>query len=145
MEHVLSCHEVIPYKFADPVTGEQEVQSFLDLIPDGYVELPPPYGLPAQDTFECAKAGLDDAVYKVAGGVVGTTPDDLLTSNLSTDPGGMEANDLTTVLDNYAVSKDYSITLKADGKPDYHWGTIIKRPNDVRMYARMDVPAEWTA
>jgi hypothetical protein len=57
----------------------------------------------------------------------------------------MFPNDLTTVLDNYSVSNDYSITLKADGKPDYHWGTLIKRPNDIRMYARFDVPPEWTA
>ena len=57
----------------------------------------------------------------------------------------MFPNDLTTVLDNYSVSNDYTITLKADGKPDYHWGTLIKRPNDIRMYARFDVPPEWTA
>ena len=25
MEHVLSCHETIPYSFADPVTGEQAI------------------------------------------------------------------------------------------------------------------------
>ena len=142
MEHVLSCHEVIPYMFADPVTGEQEVQSFDDLIPAEYPN-EPPYELPAESSFDCALAGLDDAVYVVSGGVV---TDTLLTSNLSTVAGGqMDANDLTTVLDNFAVSSDYSITLKADGKPDYHWGTIIKRPNDVRMYARMDVPADWTA
>ncbi len=142
MEHVLSCHEVIPYMYADPVTGEQEVQSFLDLIPDDYPN-EPPYELPAESSFDCAKAGLDDAVYVVSGGVVTNT---LLTSNLSVAQGGqMDANDLTTVLDNFAVSSDYSITLKDDGKPDYHWGTIIKRPNDVRMYARMDVPTDWTA
>jgi hypothetical protein len=140
MEHVLSCHEVIPYLYADPVLGTQEVQSFDDLIPPNYPNVPP-YELPAQSSFDCALAGLDDAQYVVAGGLV---TDILLTSNQSPPEGQMFPNDLTTVLDNYSVSNDYSITLKADGKPDYHWGTLIKRPNDIRMYARFDVPPEWT-
>ena len=141
MEHVLSCHEVIPYLFADPVLGTQEIQSFADLIPPGYPN-EPPYELPAQSTFDCALAGLDDTQFVVSGGVV---TDTLLTSNQSPPEGQMFPNDLTTVLDNYSVSNDYTITLKADGKPDYHWGTLIKRPNDIRMYARFDVPPEWTA
>lgn len=142
MEHVLSCHEVIPYLYADPVSGAQEVQDFADQIPPGYPN-EPPYELPAQSSFDCALAGLDDAQYVVQGGVV---TDILLTSNASVVNGGqMDANDLTTVLDNYSVSNDYTITLKDDGKPDYHWGTLIKRPNDIRMYARFDVPPEWTA
>jgi hypothetical protein len=140
MEHVLSCHEVIPYLFADPVTGLQEVQSFDDLIPPDYPKVPP-YELPAQSTFDCALAGLDDTQLVVSGGVV---TDILLTSNQSPPEGQMFPNDLTTVLDNYSVSDDYTITLKADGKPDYHWGTLIKRPNDIRMYARFDVPPDWT-
>jgi hypothetical protein len=142
MEHVLSCHEVIPYLYADPVSGIQEVQSFLDLIPDDYPNVPP-YELPAESTFDCALAGLDDAQYVVSGGLV---TDTLLISNASVANGGqMDANDLTTVLDNFSVSNDYTITLKDDGKPDYHWGTLIKRPNDIRMYARFDVPPAWTA
>jgi hypothetical protein len=141
MEHVLSCHEVIPYLYADPVLGTQEVQSFDDLIPPDYPNVPP-YELPSQSTFDCDLAGLDDAQYVVSGGLV---TDTLLTSNQSPPEGQMFPNDLTTVLDNYSVSNDYSITLKADGKPDYHWGTLIKRPNDIRMYARFDVPPEWTA
>mgnify|MGYP001818852236 CR=1 FL=1 len=139
MEHTLSCHEVIPYLFADPVSGAQEVQSFNDLIPPDYPNVPP-YELPAQSTFDCALAGLDDAQYVVSGGLV---TDTLLTSNQSPPEGQMFPNDLTTVLDNYSVSKDYTIPLKADGKPDYHWGTLIKRPNDIRMYARFDVPPAW--
>ena len=141
MEHTLSCHEVIPYLFADPVNGAQEVQSFDDLIPPDYPNVPP-YELPAQSTFDCALAGLDDAQYVVSGGIV---TDTLLTSNQSPPEGQMFPNDLTTVLDNYSVSTDYTITLKADGKPDYHWGTLIKRPNDIRMYARFEVPDDWTA
>jgi hypothetical protein len=30
IEHILSCHEVCPYSSADPITGEQAVQSFPD-------------------------------------------------------------------------------------------------------------------
>ena len=72
MEHVLSCHEVIPYLFADPVLGTQEIQSFADLIPPGYPN-EPPYELPAQSTFDCALAGLDDTQFVVSGGVVTDT------------------------------------------------------------------------
>ena len=39
----------------------------------------------------------------------------------------MDANDLTTVTDDYAIGKDYSITLKDDGKPLYMWGNQVKR------------------
>jgi len=142
MEHVLSCHEVIPYLYADPVLGTQEVQDFADLIPPDYPN-EPPYELPAQSSFDCEFAGLDDAQYVVSGGLITET---LLISSASVANGGqMDANDLTTVLDNYSVSSDYTITLKDDGKADYHWGTLIKRPNDIRMYARFDVPPEWTA
>ena len=44
MEHVLSCHETIPYSFADPVTGEQATLS----TPGGNL------------TFNCLNAPLDD-------------------------------------------------------------------------------------
>jgi hypothetical protein len=55
----------------------------------------------------------------------------------------MDANDNTSVLDDIAVSADYSVTLKDDGKPLYRWGGLIKRPNDIRMYARLALPEEW--
>jgi hypothetical protein len=42
-----------------------------------------------------------------------------------------------------AVSESYSVTLKDDGKVMYRWGNLIKRPNDVRMYAKTPLPAEW--
>jgi len=44
-----------------------------------------------------------------------------------------------------ALSSDYSVQLKDDGKPLYGWGGLHKRPNDVRMYAKLDLPEEWKA
>jgi len=122
LEHVLSCHETVPYFYADAKTGVQDVRSF----PDGTGE------------FDCADAGLDDDLFIIEGGVKTT---ELLTS---VTPGvQIDANDNTTVLDDIAVSADYSVTLKDDGKPLYRWGGLIKRPNDVRIYARIPLPTVW--
>jgi hypothetical protein len=57
----------------------------------------------------------------------------------------MFPNDKTDMLNNIALSSDYSVQLKDDGKPLYGWGGIHKRPNDVRMYARLQLPEEWKA
>lgn len=122
MEHVKSCHEVIPYAFADPITGDQAVLEF----PDGSA------------SFDCANAGLDDEVFIVENGVVTATRLTDVTPGAQMDP-----NDNTSLLDDIAVSADYSITLKDDGKPLYRWGSLIKRPNDIRMYARIPLPEEW--
>jgi hypothetical protein len=121
-EHVLSCHEVVPYLFADPSDGEQAILSF----PDG------------TGTYDCANAQLDDQLYIYSNGAPTGT---LLTSVV---PGEqMDANDNTTVLEDIAASADYSVTLKDDGKPLYRWGGLIKRPNDIRFYARIPLPEEW--
>ena len=48
-----------------------------------------------------------------------------------------------SVVDDIAVGADYSVTVKDDGKPLYRWGTLVKRPTDVRLYARIPLPAEW--
>ena len=45
---------------------------------------------------------------------------------------------------NIAVSTDYSVTLKDDGKLLYRWGNLIKKPNDVRMEASLELPEEWS-
>ena len=45
---------------------------------------------------------------------------------------------------NIAVSTDYSVTLKDDGKLLYRWGNMIKKPNDVRIEATLDLPEEWS-
>lgn len=50
----------------------------------------------------------------------------------------------SSVIDDIAVGVDYAVTVKDDGKPLYRWGTLVKRPTDVRLYARIPLPAEWT-
>ena len=54
----------------------------------------------------------------------------------------LEPNE-NSVIDNIAVGSDYAVTVKDDGKPLYRWGTLVKRPTDVRLYARIPLPAEW--
>jgi hypothetical protein len=51
----------------------------------------------------------------------------------------------STLLNDLAVSNDYSLSLKDDGKAKYRFGTGYKKPTDMRMYARMPLPAEWKA
>lgn len=48
-----------------------------------------------------------------------------------------------TVTDNIAYSDDYSVTLKDDGKLLYRWGTLVKKPNDIRFSADLELPDEW--
>ena len=55
----------------------------------------------------------------------------------------MFPNDKTDMQNNIALSTDYSVQLKDDGKPLYGWGGLHKRPNDIRMYARLELPDEW--
>jgi hypothetical protein len=129
MEHVQSCHETIPYKFANPITGEHQVLS----TPDGSL------------TFDCANAPLDDNAVILAGGeptvrLINSTP-----CEEPGDPAGcqMFPNDKTDMQNNIALTTDYSVQLKDDGKPLYGWGGVHKRPNDIRMYARLKLPEQW--
>jgi hypothetical protein len=138
MEHILTCHELIPYFYADPTSGTQAV------LNPGSVDIP------TLGEFDCADAGLDDLALIMIngelGGPTGTvqlidgTPCDAVN-----DPPGcqMFPNDKTSTLDNVALTTDYSVQLKDDGKALYGWGTIHKRPNDVRLYASLPLPAEW--
>ncbi len=123
MEHVLSCHEVIPYFYALP-DGTQGSQT----TPDGSLSL------------DCSTTALDDDLQILVGGVESGTRLTDAEPFVQMDP-----NDNTSVLDDIAVSTDYSLTLKDDGKPLYRWGALIKRPNDVRMYARLALPDVWKA
>ena len=123
LEHVLSCHEVIPYMFADPETGTQGVLT----TPTGTLSV------------DCATTDLDDEQLILVGGVPTTRLTD------STPGVQMDANDKTSVLDDLSVSPDYAITLKDDGKALYRWGALVKFPNDMRMYARLALPDEWKA
>jgi hypothetical protein len=129
MEHVLTCYETIPYKNANPVTGAQAQLS----TPDQSL------------TFDCATAPLDDNVRILENGVPGVRLVNSEPCEAENDPAGcqMFPNDKTDMLNNIALSSDYSVQLKDDGKPLYGWGGLHKRPNDVRMYARLELPAEW--
>lgn len=130
MEHVLTCHETIPYMLADPITGVQKTISTGD-------------GL----SFDCANAGLDDNTMILEGGVpmerfVNPTPCDENDNSIDCQ---MFPNDKTDMLNNIALSSDYSMQLKDDGKVLYGWGGLHKRPSDVRIYARLALPEEWKA
>ena len=129
LEHVLSCYETIPYFFADPVTGEQSILS----TPDGSL------------TFDCADAPLDDNTLILVDGLPTVRLTNATPCEAVDDPLGcqMFPNDKTDMLNNIALGTDYSVQLKDDGKPLYGWGGIHKRPNDIRMYARLELPAEW--
>jgi hypothetical protein len=130
MEHVLSCHETIPYAFADPVWGTQATLS----TPSGSL------------TFNCDDAPLDDnTIIRVGGELIGGRLTDATPCESDGSPSGcqMFPNDKTDMLNNIALSSDYSVQLKDDGKPLYGWGGTHKRPNDVRMYARLPLPDVW--
>ena len=142
MEHILSCHELIPYFYADPVTGMQAV------LNEGSVDIP------TLDEYDCANAGLDDiALIMIDGMLGGPTGDEQLVNGTPCEdegetgllPEGCQIfpNDKTDVNNNVALTDDYSVQLKDDGKALYGWGTIHKRPNDVRMYASIPLPAAW--
>lgn len=55
----------------------------------------------------------------------------------------MDPNESSITYD-IAYSSDYSVTVKDDGKLLYRWGTAVKRPNDIRMDVKLDLPEEWT-
>ncbi|WP_417346759.1 hypothetical protein [Ferrimonas sp.] len=114
MEHSLTCHETVPYLHADPESGEQGVLAF-----------------PSGEESTCALAGLDDEHI-----IVGEETSLIDFSQLA-------PNDNLRVDRDIAVSSDYSITVKDDGKALYRWGGLIKRPNDIRLYARIPLPADW--
>jgi hypothetical protein len=129
MEHVLSCYETIPYAFANPEDGTQAILS----TPDGSL------------TFDCANAPLDDNTLVLVGGEPTVRLTDATPCEDVDDPEGcqMFPNDKTDMQNNIALGTDYSVQLKDDGKPLYGWGGIHKRPNDIRMYARLTLPPAW--
>ncbi len=77
MEHVQSCHEVIPYKFADPVTGDHTVLS----TPDG------------TKSFNCADAPLDDNTLILSGGAPTVRLTDATPCENVDDPVGCQPGD----------------------------------------------------
>lgn len=49
----------------------------------------------------------------------------------------------STITEHIAAGDDYSVTLKDDGKLLYRWGNTVKRPNDIRIEAELELPDEW--
>ena len=101
MEHVQSCHEVIPYAFADENTGVQGT------LPN------PPLGDYPSFVFDCVSAGLDDNVVILENGLPGdrlvnSTPCETGVPGVYEEPDGcqMYPNDKTDMLNNIALSSD---------------------------------------
>jgi len=135
LEHVLSCYETIPYFFVeDPLAPPPATQAIIS-TPDGSL------------SFNCADAPLDDNTLILVDGLPTTRLIDPTPCEAENDPEGcqMFPNDKTDMQNDIALGTDYSVQLKDDGKPLYGWGGMHKRPNDIRMYARLELPAEWKA
>ena len=125
VEHIKTCNETIPYMWAssdgeqsplyDPATGEAIAGS------------------------SCAEGALDNDMFLIVDGAVTGNP---LLADEDTGFPIMEPNE-EHVRNDIATGRDYSITKKDDGKPLYRFGSMIKRPNDIRLYARMSLPQEW--
>jgi hypothetical protein len=154
MEHVLTCHETVPYLYADPLTGTQMT-----------IEDPEN---PGSIVVDCANTKLDNNLLIMnSDSDLGdaATIDGKLVGEAAYDPDGnlipvvnwtgdaswadpdnvltwLEANE-STVLDDIAVGRSYTVTSKDDGKPLYRFGNLIKRPNDVRLYGRFSLPPAW--
>lgn len=118
MEHVLSCTEKVPYFYTEPYWDEicKPLDDTLYLATD--VDHVDPI-IPAD-------------IINPATGLPYTQPYDVLTPSESD-------------LINIAVGPDYSVTQKDDGKLLFRWGTVHKRPSDVRLYTAMELPAAWKA
>ncbi len=108
-----------------------------------------------------ATYALDDNLIMIGGDYDGHAVSDLLAGNVVIDgvpvvindgngDGVIDIKDLlnpneSTIAYDIAASADYSVTLKDDGKLLYRWGNTIKRPNDVRIEAEIELPDEWSA
>lgn len=94
---------------------------------------------------------LDDNLMVIGGVFDGQYVADIIANGLVDDVNGDGSIDIRDVLapnestieENIAVSNDYSVTLKDDGKLLYRWGNEIKRPNDIRMEVELPLPDEW--
>lgn len=117
LEHVKTCYETIPYLYSDRDTG----------VPGDLVD--PETGAVIGT---CADGMLDNNLMEVIDGVPSVPLDGRI----------LDANE-STVRDDIAIGPDYGLTFKDDGKALYRFGNLVKRPNDVRVYAKMDLPEEW--
>jgi len=146
MEHVLTCHETVAYipeslnptdiPRADPIDGSQAVLTY-------------PLEGGGTGALDCATTKLDNNLLvknasnaAVDGKLLSEIAWDGTTLNPASVLSFLEANE-STVLDDIAIGKNFSITAKDDGKPLYRWGNLIKRPNDLRFYHRLLLPVAW--
>jgi hypothetical protein len=108
---------------------------------------------------------LDNDLVLIGGANDGRLVSDVITELQATYDGGDQSVDIfpvdapdglidirdvllpneSTIQENIAASKDYSVTLKDDGKLLYRWGTVVKRPTDLRVRAEVALPDEWKA
>jgi len=108
-----------------------------------------------------AEYALDDNLIVIGGDYDGHAVQDLLDGTVSDGEGGFitiaDENqdgvvDIKDILNpnessvdyDIAASTDYSVTVKDDGKLLYRWGNMIKKPNDIRLEAQLDLPEEWS-
>ncbi len=104
---------------------------------------------------------LDDNLIVIGGDYDGHAVQDLLDGTVSDGAGGfitiadenqdgvVDIKDIlnpneSTVEYDIAASSDYSVTVKDDGKLLYRWGNMVKKPNDIRLEAQLDLPEEWS-
>lgn len=93
---------------------------------------------------------LDDDLYVIGGTWDGMLMDDAILAAGDTNGDGVAdikdvlAPNETQIDINIAASTDYSVTVKDDGKLLYRWGNTIKKPNDMRLDIKLDLPDEFT-
>jgi len=96
-----------------------------------------------------AEYPLDDDLYVVGGPYDGMRLEDAITLEGDSNGDGVAnirdvlAPNENSITEAIAVSSDYSVTLKDDGKLLFRWGNTIKKPNDVRIEAEIPLPSEW--
>ena len=101
MEHILTCHEAVPYLYANPDTGEQQEIELGGVVTD------------------CSEKPLDTKAFVVVDGVKTDIELNYEDPFNTFDENGvrvMYPNDNTDVLNDIAVTDDFSVTLKDDGK-----------------------------
>ncbi|EPX86930.1 calcium-binding protein [Salipiger mucosus] len=93
---------------------------------------------------------LDDNLMVVGGEHDGEYVADVLTYiDDENGDGEIDIRDIlapneSTITEAIAVSDDYSVTMKDDGKLLYRWGNEVKRPNDIRLEVSLPLPDEWS-
>lgn len=128
LEHVLTCNETLPYFYVEnPLSFPTQQAPLIDPADGSTVGT-------------CATGALDDTLYHIVDGfltgtVVAPDVSDPTVPNLETNEA--------SVLNNIAVGPDYGMTKKDDGKVLYRFGNFVKKPNDIRLYAKIPLPDEW--